>query len=100
MICDVCHQNVNGVSILGILAHKQIKGRKPASVCNKCLDVVPCSSQGTWYNGLISCKHGFSYNKDYYWNGNTAVIITSFVKRKWWSKLLINFHFHEKLSIS
>lgn len=96
MKCESCHQEVSGVAILGIMPWDRAEGRKPASICDKCMDIVPCGSFCYWNDGMLTCKHGFSYHKDYLWDGDKAEVITSLVKRKWWSYLIISKSKHEK----
>lgn len=96
MKCDSCHQEVWGVALYGIMPWDRVEGRETASVCSKCTDQCPCGSEGYWYDGLLTCKHGFSYENDYHWEGDKAVIDKKFVKRKWWSYLIISKSKHEK----
>lgn len=100
MICASCHKEVWGVAIYGIMPWDRVEGRKPANVCDECSGHLPCGGKGYWYDGLLICKHGFSYTNDYYWEGDKAVIVKKFEKRKWWSYLIISNSKHEKLAIT
>ena len=95
--CDVCLQEVWGFSILGIMPGDRIERRKPAHVCMKCMDTCPCTTKGSWWNGLLTCPHGYVYDIDYQWNGTKAELIFNLQKRKWWSYFVISKAKHQKI---
>jgi hypothetical protein len=104
MICDGCHQETWGVSILGIMPHTRKEGRPAARLCNNCTDTCPCGCKGWWSDGHITCKHGYVYDLDYHWvdasnyreNANKARPIFDFLKRRWWSYLIVSNSEHAK----
>ncbi len=95
MKCDSCHQEVYGVSILGIMPWDRIKDREPARICMDCHDTCPCGFKGYWYDGLLTCKHGYVYDVDYFWDGEIAQQVFNLKKRKWWSYFIISNNKHQ-----
>jgi len=74
----------------------RLEGRNPANICDKCSDLCPCGDKGTWWDGKLTCKHGFIYTNDYSWDGDKAVIFHKLEGRKWWSYLIISDSLHAK----
>lgn len=85
LICDSCQNKVGAVAFYGLMIHDKVEGRKSATICFNCSDRCPCNTFGSWSNGQIICKHGYVYNKDYFWENNIAKLTFHFYKRKWWS---------------
>lgn len=100
MKCDSCHKEVYGVSIYGIMPWDRIDGREPARVCMDCTDACPCGKKGYWYDGMLTCLHGFTYTNDYHWEGDKAIIDQKLEKRKWWSYIITTNSRHENLVIT
>lgn len=96
--CDACGQEVNGWSILGIMPDDKIEGRKPANICARCMDASPCNQEkGSWLDGQLACKHGFCYTIDYFWQGERAMLMFDPAGRKWWSRLMMSNHRHNRM---
>lgn len=64
--CDVCHGFSQGFSIIGLMPwEKQLSPH--VKVCIKCCDTTPCGERGHWYNGELSCSHGYRFKHDVDW---------------------------------
>jgi hypothetical protein len=85
-----------GFAILGIMHHDRVEGRPVARACLKCMDTCPCGRKGEWWDGLVTCSHGYVYDIDYTWEGPRAKLQFLLQKRKWWSYLIISNAKHEK----
>jgi hypothetical protein len=86
--CDVCHEEAWGFSILGMMPwEKQLNPHVKA--CLKCCDTAPCGQKGHWYNGELTCPHGYQYKHDADWIvvGEQAVLEWRIVNTTWWRKI-------------
>jgi len=97
MICDVCKKITNNCAILGIMGNDRKLDRPSARICMECQDTCPCNTEGKWWNGEITCQHGFIYRQDYCWIDDLCILEFWRAGRKWWSYLQTTEQKHQRI---